>query len=434
MSSSNILAVSSSSSLSLTGSFSSSSSSPTFNYGTLIDTRDGQAYKTVVIGSQTWMAQNLNFKPTTTPDSSWCYRDSTSYCATYGRLYDHQTALAACPTGWHLPDTTEWNSLEATVGGSSTAGTALMSATGWYLIGGNNTYGFSALPGGYSDGTMFFLANEEGHWWTTATSTYDNSAYYRSMIFNTAYVNQDADFQKLGLSVRCVKNKFESISSSSLVVKISSSSSTILSSSSFDPYNLNISYGILTDFRDGQTYMTVAIGSQTWMAQNLAYLPSVNDSTDSSSTVAKYYVFGYDGTNVSAAQATINDQTYGVIYNYPAALTACPANWHLPDTTEWNDLETDVGGANSAGLALMSATGWVSGGMRGNNISGFSALPGGNYYGTSFRNAGTHSAWWMATADTSSYVYFRNLYYNYAGVFHSFAYPVYGYSVRCLKN
>ena len=159
-----------------------------------------------MIGTQTWMAQNLNFRPTTAPDSSWCYNDSASYCTTYGRLYDYATALTACPTGWHLPDTTAWNTLEAYVGGTSVASTKLKAnSTLWSTNTGTDAYGFFALPGGYYYGTTFGDVGDNGYWWT-ATPNGTTYAYYRIMDYSGANVLHNAYNQTNGLSARCLKD------------------------------------------------------------------------------------------------------------------------------------------------------------------------------------------------------------------------------------
>ena len=75
--------------------------------GTLTDTRDGKIYKTVKIGEQVWMAENLNYEA----EGSRCYNDSTTYCKKYGRLYNWETAMKACPNGWHLPSEKELHEL-----------------------------------------------------------------------------------------------------------------------------------------------------------------------------------------------------------------------------------------------------------------------------------------------------------------------------------
>ena len=81
--------------------------------GTFTDFRDGQTYRTVKIGEQVWMAENLNFKT----DSSWCYNDEESNCQKYGRLYSWNAARSACPVDWHLPSKAEFETLLKAVGG-----------------------------------------------------------------------------------------------------------------------------------------------------------------------------------------------------------------------------------------------------------------------------------------------------------------------------
>ena len=158
-----------------------------------------------MIGTQTWMAQNLNY---TTSGNSWCYSNLATNCTTYGRLYDYATALTACPTGWHLPDTTAWNTLEAyVVGGIATAGTKLKAnnSTLWNTNTGTDAYGFSALPGGFYNGTTFGDVGSNGYWWT-ATPYGATGVYSRYMHDGYAYVNHYTDFQTYGLSARCLKD------------------------------------------------------------------------------------------------------------------------------------------------------------------------------------------------------------------------------------
>ena len=87
-------------------------------YGTLTDERDGKTYKTVVIGKQTWMAENLNFETR----FSYCYENKDENCAKYGRLYTWDAAMEACPSGWGLPSLEEFQALVAAVGGYPVAG------------------------------------------------------------------------------------------------------------------------------------------------------------------------------------------------------------------------------------------------------------------------------------------------------------------------
>jgi len=167
------------------------------------DSRDGKRYRTVRIGTQTWMAENLNY----TTSNSWCYDDDPSNCTKYGRLYTWDAAMSACPSGWHLPSDVEWDILLAAVGGASTAGTMLKSTTGW-SDGGNgaDVYGFSALPGGWrdTDGT-FTSAGRYGEWWC-ATEGWTGGAWHRFMnsdanVYENLMLNDKGD----GLSARCIR-------------------------------------------------------------------------------------------------------------------------------------------------------------------------------------------------------------------------------------
>jgi len=188
--------------------------------GTVTDSRDGQTYKTVTIGKQTWMAQNLNYQ---TKSGSWCYNDSASYCKKYGRLYDWETAMKICPAGFHLPSRQDWDSLGQAAGGEREpankignidwygAGKKLKARSGWNNrkdgSSGNGTddFGFSALPGGYRNSTGFFdIAGKDGFWWT-ATEGGSDLAYYRFMYYYYDFVYENHFNKGYGYSVRCVK-------------------------------------------------------------------------------------------------------------------------------------------------------------------------------------------------------------------------------------
>jgi uncharacterized protein (TIGR02145 family) len=188
------------------------------SFGTLTDNRDGQTYKTVKIGTQTWMAQNINYQ---TKSGSWCYKNSASYCKKYGRLYDWKTAKTVCPKGWKLPSREDWDSLGQAVGGEKVpfgdgridwggTGKKLKSKSGWNNkkdgSNGNGTddFGFSALPGGRRNyGGDFNGAGNDGRWWTATKGSSDN-AYYRYMLYNDDGAGEDNNFKSFGFSVRCV--------------------------------------------------------------------------------------------------------------------------------------------------------------------------------------------------------------------------------------
>ncbi len=158
-------------------------------------TYNEQTYKTVVIGTQTWMAENLNYNPGT--GNSACYNNQPSNCTAYGRLYDWSTAMGVCPAGWHLPSDAEWTTLTNYVSGSGEAGTKLKATTGWNgNSNGTDEYGFSALPGGSGNG---------GSWWS-ATEYNSGYAWYRSMYYDDSGVGRLSSTKSYLFSVRCLKD------------------------------------------------------------------------------------------------------------------------------------------------------------------------------------------------------------------------------------
>ena len=174
------------------------------DYDSMTDDRDGQVYRTVEIGEQTWMAENLNYET----DDSYCYNDNSSNCTKYGRFYLWDAAASACPNGWHLPTNSEWETLFEAVGGRSVAGKALKTQTGWDSDGnGTNDYGFSAISAGYRNG---YGNNRDGGrsadiW--GATEKDSDHAYF----VHLSSSDDDAEFgvhnkKNLGCTVRCLKD------------------------------------------------------------------------------------------------------------------------------------------------------------------------------------------------------------------------------------
>ena len=173
--------------------------------GTMTDSRDGQMYKTVTIGTQTWMAENLNYET----ENSYCYKDNASKCTKYGRLYTWAAAVTACPSGWHLPTNAEFETLFTAVGGQSTAGKMLKSTTGWAAYSGitnEDAFAFSALPAGYRYyyGYYYFEGSNAYFW----SSTESNRSYAYSVCL---YYNNDNAYlgnggKGYGFSVRCLQD------------------------------------------------------------------------------------------------------------------------------------------------------------------------------------------------------------------------------------
>ncbi|MDD3878311.1 MAG: FISUMP domain-containing protein [Bacteroidales bacterium] len=160
--------------------------------GTFTDSRNGKTYKTVRIGTQTWMAENINYST----GNSWCYDNSSSNCSKYGRLYDWNTALRACPNGWHLPSKSDFEALLGNVGGSG--------RNAYYALKEGGSSGFSALLGGWShyNGT-FHNIGKYGYWWSS--SDYGDSRVWNLNIYSDLLsANVYHLYEELGLSVRCL--------------------------------------------------------------------------------------------------------------------------------------------------------------------------------------------------------------------------------------
>jgi uncharacterized protein (TIGR02145 family) len=163
----------------------------------------------VVIGSQTWLAANMNYA--TDAGASYCYMNDSSNCDTYGRLYTNGAAQTACPSGWHLASDSEWMTLETTLGMAQNQ----LDVSGEYTARGTNqgtqlkeggSSGFEAKLSGYSNGPAdadFYDLSTDGYFWT---STPDGTQIWRRHVYNgTAYLyrfeNPPATF---AISVRCL--------------------------------------------------------------------------------------------------------------------------------------------------------------------------------------------------------------------------------------
>ncbi len=199
------------------------------------------------------------------------------------------------------------------------------------------------------------------------------------------------------------------------------------------------SYGDQVQFRsgtfdyDGRAYNFKKIGTQIWMTENLAYLPSVSASTVGSDNLPFYYVYGNSSSTVSVAKATAEYMTYGVLYNWEAAKIACPTGWHLPTDEEWTILTGFLG--SPAGGKMKGTTLWTAPNTGANNESGFNALPGGNLFdGVGFNNLGSEAYFWSSTSYNSVDTWFRGLYYNDEDVVRYHDNRSYGFSVRCVKD
>jgi uncharacterized protein (TIGR02145 family) len=180
-------------------------------------------------------------------------------------------------------------------------------------------------------------------------------------------------------------------------------------------------------------------GEQVWMAENLAYLPRVFGPKKGSLTELRYYIYEYYSTvpEAATATATANYTTYGVIYNWPAALTACPEGWHLPSDDEWTTLTSYLGGADIVGGKMKEAgtTHWEDPNTGATNESGFTALPGGyRYRDGTFCSIGLYGYWWSSAQYNTNNAWCRALYYHQSVVGRGDNGKAYGFSVRCVQD
>ena len=464
---------------------------------TLKDLRDNQVYKTTTIGTQTWMAENLNYVTA----KSYCYDYDTSNCAKYGRLYKWAEAMDSvgtwsmngkgcgytvtcsptypvrgiCPKGWHLPTKEEWETLFTAVGDSDVVAKELKSTSGWPGNGnGLDTYGFSALPGGYKANEEFNPNFEDegdyAYFWSSTASTntkfslaYDVYLRYDELAF--LYV----DYRCRLNSVRCVKDDPKNISdialpsSSSEALSSSSeaSSSSVESSSSESSSSSvalatpcktatedNCEYGSLTDERDGKAYKTVKIGEQVWMAENLnyAYLQPTEtmDSSsfcykDNASNCDKFgrlYLWSaiIDSTRLATDANNPKDCGFQKECDLGKIQGICPDGWHIPTNDEFKTLMAAVGGDSIACKMLKSTSGWSNYGS-GTDPFGFTALPGNiRFNDGTFNYENEYAQFWSTREFSKLYGNTLYLFTNNKNAYISVTQKNYAVSLRCIKD
>ena len=381
-------------------------------YGELIDDRDGQVYKTVIIHGKEWLAENLNYaylQPTADLDSSsWCYDDDPENCKKYGRLYLWSAAMdsvalfgeagkgcgnrflaepcssrtvvvpvrGVCPESWHLIMSDDINFLDSTWNARKEPSSEHKSKDGWIGDGnGTNSSGLNVLPSGaYSPSEkQYYDVGEKAHFWTSHWSRkypyellfqYDKEYYYQT----DEMKNFDAR------SVRCVRDFY-----GAPVFSI----------------DVPVSHGTMTDNRDGHVYKTVTVDNRTWMAENLnyAYLQPTA-SLDSSSwcydndpaNCEKYgRLYLWSAAIDSAALFSNAGRGYDTLcvnliddYKGPCGPVGlipgvCPAGWRLPSSEEWWKM---INLGNSSNRPLKVKNEWKSK-YTGTDEIGFSVLPAG---------------------------------------------------------
>ena len=215
---------------------------PEIKYDTIIDSRDGKVYRTVKLGDQVWMAENLDYADSSKTPSlkgrSWCFRNEPRNCELAGRLYTWAAAIDSvrlatdtenpqtcgdasgknckisgtiqglCPDGWLLPSEMEWDTLFVTVGGGEKAGKILKSQKGWDRNrNGTDDFGFSALPAGrynFNEKSFHWDGSYAEFW--SSTQSDDAGAYSIYLERRDNVLVEYNDFDGFGHSVRCLKD------------------------------------------------------------------------------------------------------------------------------------------------------------------------------------------------------------------------------------
>jgi uncharacterized protein (TIGR02145 family) len=370
--------------------------------------------QTVTIGNQVWTSNNLSTAKFRNGDPiieaktdaewvtagengqpAWCYyKNIPGNGVKYGKLYNWfavNDSRGLAPAGFHIPTDEEWTALTNYLGGEENASKKMKASLGWFNNGnGNNSSGFSGLPGGYRDDNgVFGNVGEGGSWWSSSESSESSTpeAWGRSLDYSLSIADRNDFIKQIGFSVRCLKGEAK--------IKAQNSES-------------------FYDDRDGKTYRTVNIGNQTWMASNLAYKPSSGN----------YYINNNDISNLSQ---------YGYLYDWSTACNVCPSGWKLPTDAEWTTLTNYLGGENIAGKKMKSTSGWYQNG-NGSNDSGFSGLPGGyRSLNGDFTSFGYGAGWWSSSAGSpiGGWGLFMN--YKDGSVIRNNYDKQHGFSVRCLR-
>ena len=354
------------------------------------------------------------------------------------------------------------------------AGKNLKALNGWLYNGnGTDNLGIAILPGGHRDFCGTYYSDGHSNYLWTSTEQSDKTAWYRILSSNSMQVSRRYAHKNMGVSVRCLRDYTPpptytlnlevnpadagTVTGAGQYLAGQQVSISALANTGWEFVNWTDNNGIvsetpdftytmpaeditlianfaeeqvgftcgqpLTDPRDGIVYNTIRVGSQCWMQENLKYLPAVVGPGTASGTDPYYYVYGYDGTDVSAAKLTANYQTYGALYNGPAAITACPTGWHLPSDNEWTALTTYVSSkpefhcnSNPDWIAksLAATTLWqtqtftcaVGNNLSANNTTGFTGIPGGSRVSTgggAFSSLLFSSNYYSSTAGTTPF-------------------------------
>jgi uncharacterized protein (TIGR02145 family) len=380
-------------------------------------------YKSVKIGTQIWMTENLNiskfrngnlipFAETAEEwldagkrkQPAWCfYQNDQDNGPKYGKLYNWYAVIdprGLAPDGWHIPSKLEWEQLVHELGGEHAAGKKMKDQNGWKNNNnGTNQSGFSAQPAGIRGGEEIFVGEGfGGSWWSTTEIT-DNSAW--ALLIDKGNGVGGVPFDEmLGFSVRCMKN-----SESQVIHNIIKDNDLIIGEQIWMTENLNVS-----TFRNGDLIQE-AKTDQEWKSAAENMQPAWCYSENS------------------------NGKQFAKLYNYYAITDPrglAPFGWHIPSDYEWTVLTDYLGGSTKAGLKMKSRERWSSEDKQDfyTNESGFSAQPCGRRIFNGIFDRVDDSGYWWSSSSANAW----NI-----GFYSSFVSPQAqdsgnGCSVRCIKD
>ncbi|MBT3935160.1 MAG: hypothetical protein HOF35_12945 [Bacteroidetes bacterium] len=437
----------------------------------IINDIDGNYYETVIIGEQEWMAENLKVThyrngdeiPTGFNGSDWSelstgafavYNDDPANADTYGNLYNWYAAdddRGICPDEWHIPTDEEWMELEMYLGmsyedaqnvlwrgtdqGSQLAGSADLWNSGELENDPQfGSSGFIALPGGHReefDGNYYSIGNN-GYFWSK-TEYGNNNAWHRIVSNNNSEIFRNfASSPYYGFSIRCLKDDGLDVFGC-----------TDIEADNFNPdateNDGSCEYSCIDI--DGNSYETVVIGEQIWMAENLRVthynngdeIPTnYSNSQWSALSIGAFAVYNDDPFNM---------ETYCNLYNWYAVddyRGICPEEFHAPSDEDWTEL-TDFLGESAGSQLAGDADLWNIVGLVNNpafGTSGFGALPGGyrNDVDGICYSMGDGGYFWSSTASGSDGAWSRRLYYYTSEVDRLNHSDLRGFSIRCLRD
>ncbi|NQT27681.1 hypothetical protein HQ585_20160 [candidate division KSB1 bacterium] len=404
---------------------------------------DGNVYKTVKIGNQVWMAENLKVThyrngdpiPNITDNSQWAklttgsygaYNNKEMHAITYGYLYNGYAVKDRrniAPKGWHVPTKDEWQILIDYLGGLYITGGKLKE-TGtahWRSPnnGATNESGFSALPGGdrdFENGRSYSLGINA--WFWSFTSNRSNLSMQQLDVADSRIISSGTYDEHFGFSIRLVKDTEQA---SKPVSKHS--------------------YGTLKDI-DENIYKTVKIGNQVWMAENLRVAHYRNgDQIPYVVNNSEWFKLN-SGAFCTYENSGGAENTYGHLYNWHVVndnRNIAPMGWHVPDNNEWRELIKYLGSSDVAGgkLKTLGLTYWKAPNTDATNESGFSALPAGcRMREGNFDYRGGYTFFWSRTVYDDFNARYWFLGCNYSIIYGEGEYREknYGCSIRLVKD